>query len=179
MARSPTDIVHLPEPPPRSLPYSAIVGEKSYIWGGKPDKYNSRAELVSTVKIFDLHLEKWSSSPTKGNRPPGFFDGATASNDHSIYTFGGSNGVTRYGSVHQLDVRTLTWSQLSAHNDPNRPRKVDWRCKMLYYEDSLILFGSTCSRANDVGTRRLSSDLYMFDLKTSKFDMFIRPLQRK
>lgn len=70
--------------------------------------------------------------------------GAWASNDHYFYAFGGDdapsfNQESYCGSLHQLDVHTLTWTQLAAHT-PDGPTKKSGS-RMFYHQHSLFLFG--------------------------------------
>ena len=53
--------------------------------------------------------------------------------------FGGYDGTSYSASLHQLDTRSMTWTQLSPQCDGGPMRKSG--CQMIYYNNSLIIIG--------------------------------------
>ena len=53
--------------------------------------------------------------------------------------FGGHDGNSVHASLHQLDIRSMTWSQLSPQHDSGPMRKSF--CLMIHYNNTLIIIG--------------------------------------
>ena len=131
------------EPSPRFLHGVAAVGGRCYLWGGHVQgfSWSGRRELAATIEIFDPYLETWEKHPTTGVPPPGLYSGACTSLLDSLYWFGGSDGKSRYNSLHRLDPSTLEWRELQPLNQADGPmRKVG--CRMVsFLQDQLAVFG--------------------------------------
>ena len=125
------------EPSPRCGQFSAVVEGKLCVYGGRTkDFVKEKSGLASSVRSFDGLLESWYSEDTGGVPPPGLYDGACASACHHVYVYGGHDGLTYQGSLHQLDTRTRTWKQPSSTGPM---RKAG--CQMVSYGSNLVLFG--------------------------------------
>ena len=113
------------EPLPRVDHCAAGVEERLYVgWGGRTeDFYVRKAELESSVEIFNTHLETWEKIVTKGSPPPGLYEGACASSGQYIYTYGGWNGSARQGTLNCLDTKSSSWKQLSPHTNGGPMKK--------------------------------------------------------
>ena len=160
------------EPCPREAPFSAGVEERLYIWGGKTENFRQRkAELESSVEIFNTYQESWDTIVTKGSPPPGLYCGACTSSGQYIYTYGGRDGPSLQGTLNQLDTKTYTWKQLSSHTNNGGPMKKAG-CGMVFYETKLVLFGGYISDFPTGHTQPGASykdgqtnELHVFDLK--------------
>jgi len=120
------------EPPPRDGHYSAPVRGMLYLWGGRTND-----EPASFVHVFDPAQETWKIKRTEGLPPPGLYAGACCTKGHLFYVFGGIDRQKYYNNcLHQLDTRTLSWTQL-AGGGPLKKHS----CGMLAHGDKLLLFG--------------------------------------
>ena len=164
------------EPLPRCYHFAAGVEERLYIWGGRTEDFSKRkAELESSVEIFDTHLESWDKIVTKGSSPPGLYLGACASSGQYIYTYGGWDGTSLQGTLNQLDTQNYTWKQLSPHINGGPMKKSG--CGMVFYQTKLVLFGG-CTDVSPTGHTQpgasymdeRTNELHVFDLKEGEKD---------
>lgn len=124
------------EPSPRYGHYSAAVEGKLYIWGGGTKNFRrDKNALTSTLHVFDPFMEAWETKRTTGDHPPGIYRGVSASIEHHIYQYGGTDGSSHHGSLHHLDTTTLHWTEL-----PSGPAKKS-DCGMIICGNRLVLFG--------------------------------------
>ena len=97
------------------------------MWGGDSDDlphvHNSveKMKVTSQVQIFDITTGKWNNHSTRGTPPLGV-DGylcTTSTVDNKIYYFGGYCGHDEcfHNSLHELNISTLTWTQLQPTDD--------------------------------------------------------------
>ena len=102
-----------------------MIGDALYLWGGDsddlPDVHNSeeKKRVTSQVQVFDITTGKWNNKSTRGNPPlgvRGYF--CTTIEDKIIY-FGGYCGHDScfHNSLNELDISTLTWTQLQSTNE--------------------------------------------------------------
>ena len=125
------------EPSPRWGHYSALVEEKSCVWGGRTkDFLKENSELASSIHSFDPFLEFWDKNKLSGVPPPGLYYGACASAGHHVYLYGGHDGSCHQSSLHQLDTRSWTWKQLSSAGPMKKAA-----CGMVACDSKLVLFG--------------------------------------
>ena len=162
------------EPSPRAFAFAAPAGGRAYMWGGLADDFSARkAEMAATVEIFDADTEKWTRTLTTGSRPPvGLYGGATASDDHRIYIFGGFDVTSRHNSLHQLDTLTSDWKQLSPAHTLGGPMRKEGS-RMVYYQDQLVLFGgrgapSGYTQPGASYDGGWTNELHVFDLRKGK-----------
>ena len=146
------------EPEARSGHFSAIIEGKMYIWGGF-NRYNR----PSRVETFDPCLEEWTGVPTTGRTPPGLSSGACASSEHCFYTYGGfdDRGFDT-ASLHQLDVRTHTWSLLSYTAQAADGPQKKFGCRMVYVQGMLVLFGGFMETGG-------TDELHSYNLKEGQY----------
>ncbi len=95
--------------------------------------------MKKVVQIYECSTESWKELATTGTPPPGIYGCATAYSDHILYLFGGYDGTSFHASLHQLDTRSMTWSQLSPQHDSGPMRKSS--SQMIYYNNTLIIIG--------------------------------------
>lgn len=153
------------EPSPRWGHFSTAVEGQLYVYGGRTEDFaQERSSLASTVHVFDPSQESWQEKRPEGPAPPGLVDGACASVGHHAFFYGGHDGTEQHGSLHQLDTRTLSWTQLSA-SGPMRTSA----CEVISYDDKLLLFGDhTQSGAKNAGFNDggvSTNELHTFCLK--------------
>ena len=100
-----------------------VIGNNLYLWGGNdvPFVHNNdeKRRLTSQIAIFNITSGIWNSRPTNGSPPlgvKGYF--CTSSND-KIYFFGGwcHHDKCHHNSLNELDISTLTWTQLQPTDD--------------------------------------------------------------
>lgn len=128
------------EPTARWGYFSTSVEGLFYLYGGlTKDFLNKRGNLASNMRVysFDPYLESWSKRLAQGQSyPPGLYNGACASSGQNVYVYGGNNGSRLQSSLHQLDTKTLTWTQLSQAG----PMRMIG-CGMINHGNCLLLFG--------------------------------------
>ncbi len=95
--------------------------------------------MKKVVQIYECSTESWKELATTGTPPPGIYACATAYSDHILYLFGGRDGTSFYASLHQLDTRSMTWSQLSPQHDSGPMRKFS--CQIIHHNNTLIVIG--------------------------------------
>ncbi len=114
--------------------------DKLYIHGGYVHNFNNnKIQLKKVVQIYESSTESWKELATTGTPPPGLCGCATACSDHILYLFGGQDGNSYHASLHQLDIRSMTWSKLSPQHD-NGPMRKTW-CQVIHYNNTLIIIG--------------------------------------
>ncbi len=128
------------EPSPRLFANASASTDQLYIYGGRVDYFEeNKIQLKKVVQIYECSTESWKEFATTGTPPPGIYNCATAYSDHILYFFGGHDGTLYSASLHQLDTRSMTWTQLSSQHDRGPTRKSG--CQMIYYNYSLIVIG--------------------------------------
>ena len=129
-----------------------------YVLGGRTEGFKLEKEgLTSTIHVFDHVQRSWISKSCTGSPPPGIYGAACACNEHFLYVYGGNDGTRLHGSLHQLDTKSLVWTELS-HQGPMRKDL----CEIVVYGTKLVLFGGI----GECGTSdRFNNDLHTFDLK--------------
>ena len=162
------------EPSPRFGPFFSSVDEQIYIWGGYTKKFStSRGEKIVSIESFDFYLETWTEKKTKGDPPPWLYAGACASSGHIIYTYGGTDGQSDYGSLHEFNTRTSSWRELAPHSADSPMKKylygmVVWGEKCVLFGGYGIPSGPTQSGADFVSSTDGSgwtNEMHTFDLK--------------
>ncbi len=128
------------EPSPRTSANASASTDQLYIHGGVVDNfYKNKKQLKKVVQIYECSKESWKEFATTGTPPPGIYGCATAYSDHILYFFGGSDDISLHASLHQLDTRSMTWSQLSPQHDSGPMRK--YSCQMIHHNNTLIVIG--------------------------------------
>ena len=61
--------------------------------------------------------------------------------DHCLYVYGGWDGELTYNNLHQLDVLTMTWTELKPAENSEIPMKMSGCGLVNYGKDKLVLFG--------------------------------------
>lgn len=61
--------------------------------------------------------------------------------DHCLYVYGGWDGQLTYNNLHQLDVLTMTWTELKPAENSEIPMKMSGCGLVNYGKDKLVLFG--------------------------------------
>lgn len=125
------------------------MNNKFYIWGGqKNEGQERRSNQKCNVEVFDPALETWSTieAPSQSKR----YGGASASKERCFYVYGGHK--PHHNLLDQYDTSTKSWKRL-----PNGPSKKTG-CRMVCYEDYLILFGSSADgQTNELSRFNLKS----------------------
>ena len=114
-------------PSPRFWHFSQLVEGNIYIGGGNVPSYKKkrgRAHLTTSIEKFDVKERIWQQLETKGDHHPGLTGVASASFGKYLFAFGGNNAGGGLNAVlSQLDLDTLTWSQLSPETADGPMRK--------------------------------------------------------
>ena len=158
-----------------------------FLSGGRTgDFHKDKSSLLFTVHSFDVYCETWRERVVEGAPPPGIYDGACASSGLCLYCFGGGDGSTLHGSLHQLDTSsaTLKWTQLTTPDSSSRPM-MKTGCGMVAYGSGLVLFGgygfpcdSTQPGAEFVKDDRYtdgvgwSNELHVFDVREGETALY-------
>ena len=146
------------------------------MWGGCTENFRtSRGEKIVSIESFDSYLETWTRKITKGDPPPCHYEGACASSGHIIYTYGGRDGQSRYGSLYEFNTETSSWRELAPHSADSPMKKSN--CGMVVWGEKCVLFGGygipsglTQSGADFVRSGRAggmvwTNEMHTFDLK--------------
>ena len=132
--------MHFDEPSPRFAPFISAVDGQIYMWGGRTEDFSMlRGKKMVSIETFDCYLESWTSETTEGDPPLWLYRGACASSGHNIYTYGGTDGQARYGSLYEFNTRTSSWRELAPHC-ANSPMKK-WGHDMAVCGEKCVLFG--------------------------------------
>ena len=158
------------EPSSREHYFSAPVEGEFCVWGGRTNNLaQEKNDLRSNVHRFSPVQESWLQQKCNGPSPPGLYNGACTSAGHHLYAYGGTDGEDWQSALHQLDMLSLTWKQLSS-TGPSRKGA----CEMVVYKNLLILFGgygdppaSTQQPAQWDGM--YTNELHTFDLKEGEY----------
>ena len=102
-----------------------MIGDNLYLWGGDSDDlpgvHNSEEKMrvTSKVQIFDITTGKWNNQSTRGNPPLGVEGYLCTTVNNKIYYFGGDCGHDScyHNSLNELNISTLTWTQLQSTDD--------------------------------------------------------------
>ena len=102
------------EPCPRVWHHAAPIGDRVFMRGGRTKDFSdiSRRKLASVVEIYYPYLEAWQQEATTGVPPPGLYFGGSTPVHNSLLWYGGSDGESRFGTLHQLNTTTLNWEEL-------------------------------------------------------------------
>ena len=126
------------EPRSRFWHFAASVEGLVYIRGGNTSDFSSsKRELASTLEQFDPVHDAWRKLTTKGAPHPGLSAVACSSSGGYLYTYGGFDGEELHGTLSQLDLRTLEWSQLSTEKALDGPMKKD-ACGMVHFHSNKL-----------------------------------------
>lgn len=79
--------------------------------------------MIKKIELFDAKNRAWRQLKTKGDRHPGLSAVACASFENYLYAYGGLDGNVLHGVLSQLDLKTLTWLQLSPKTAAGPMRK--------------------------------------------------------
>ena len=131
------------QPSPRVHPFTACVGGKLYMWGGRTQDWteSGKKKLQSVIEIFDPYVEEWRQQPTTGTPPPlGLCSGGCGAIGGHLYICCGTDGSSRHNTLHELSTTTWRWRGLGVQNITEGPmRKAG--CGMVVYDGKLVLFG--------------------------------------
>ena len=98
-----------------------------YIRGGSTVDFNrsekSKQQLATSIEEFDPAKDVWRQLTMKGAPHPGLSAVACASFGGYLYAFGGFDGELLFCTLSRLELKTLTWSKLSAMDEDGPMRK--------------------------------------------------------
>ena len=159
------------EPESRFAPFSNAVGGEIYMWGGRTLNFNRKSSDFP-VQVYNPVMEVWRQAIVTGECPLTLYRGTSTNFGHYIYTYGGFDGTSRFGSLHMLDTQSFRWRQLAQHSSGGPMLKSS--CGIVCYKNHLILFGgfgqpnhpiqpgSECVRRGNSGS--WTNELHSFDL---------------
>ena len=131
------------EPAPRAWHGAASIDNRLYLWGGQTEDFSesSRRKLASVVEAYDPYLEMWEQRATTGVPPPGLYSGGCTSLNETLLWYGGNDGKSWFGSLHQLNTVTLNWDELH-HNSQSQGPMAKSGCGLVSFQvNKLGLFG--------------------------------------
>ena len=100
-----------------------MIGDNLYLWGGNkvPSVHNNdeKRRLTSQIAIFNITSGIWNSRPTNSSPPLGVKAYLCTSSKDNIYFFGGwcHHDICFHNSLNELNISTLTWTQLQSTDD--------------------------------------------------------------
>ena len=148
------------EPSPRYSPYTAAVSGQVFLTGGRTKNFDEdKKKLLSSVHTFDVYEESWRERRVEGPAPPGLYWGACTStpSGNTLQAYGGFDGSHNQGSLDQLDINSLNWTQLSTPDSSGPMKKTG--CGMVAYNYKILLFGGK------TGIIESTNELHIFDLQ--------------
>ena len=134
---------HYVPPCPRLWHCVVPIDDKLFMWGGRSEDFSerSRRKLTSVVEIYDPYLEMWKHQATTGVPPPGLYDGGYTFLNETLLWYGGRDGKSYCGSLHQLNTVTLNWDELHYKNASQRPMAKSG-CGLVSFQGNKVgLFG--------------------------------------
>ena len=155
--------------PSRNYPFIASAGDLAYLWGGHGDTE------PGVVLVYSEEIETWRRKLTKGQHPPaGLCNGAQCCiADQHFYLYGGSIGVSRHGTLFQLNMTDWTWKELS-NCSPGGPGKKDG-CRMVAYKHNLVVVGgcyserpSSTQAGSSYDEYKRTNEIHSYSLATGK-----------
>ena len=114
---------------PPSLPYepvgrwghiSAIVEGRQYTCHGHCGAATAKPH-PRVVEIFQHSMPNWKQKATSGQATPGLLSAACTTIGIHIYVFGGSDDTAYYSTIHRLDTKSLTWTEITTSNPGEAP----------------------------------------------------------
>ena len=102
-----------------------MIGDSLYLWGGLQPNFprvhnnDEKKRLTSQVQIFNIISGKWDTKHTIGNPPLGLVRYSCTTLNNKIYYFGGwcRHENCFHNSLNELDISTLTWTQIFPTDD--------------------------------------------------------------
>ena len=100
-----------------------MIGDNLYLWGGNrvPFVHNNdeKRRLTSEIAIFNITSGLWNFKLINGSPPLGIKGYLCTSSNDKIYFFGGwcQHDSCFHNSLNELDISTLTWTQLQPTDD--------------------------------------------------------------
>ena len=100
-----------------------MIGDNLYLWGGinvpKVHNNDEKRRLTSQIAIFNITSGIWNFKPTNGSPPLGVKGYLCTSSNDKINFFGGwcQHDSCHHNSLNELDISTLTWTQLQPTDD--------------------------------------------------------------
>ena len=171
------------EPQGRFDHCSALVGQKLYTYGGHFGAAgNTPSDPPTVIEAFDLTTERWEQLQTSGTPPPGFLGTACAAIGPWLYTFAGNNARQFFNTICQLDIRSLTWTEMIPVNPQDAPMDKTGAAMVSYLGRVLVTFAGYgelpvhlqrgveyVADPETDNMRGWSNELCCFDLHSSEF----------
>ena len=137
-------------------PFSTTIRGQHYLWRGYGKDRRS-----TSINVFDSYTETWSHHNTTGALPSGMCDGACTSIGTDIYTFGGSNGSTRFNDLRKFDSTNNVWTEIRCKNDEaHTPMKKTNSRLVSVNEKTLALFAGYGVGHTDCNSRFIKSSAF-------------------
>ena len=100
-----------------------MIGDNLYLWGGNDvssvHNNDEKRRLTSQIAIFNITSGIWNFRLINSSPPLGVKGYLCTSSNGKLYFFGGwcSHGICFHNSLTELDISTLTWTQLQSTDD--------------------------------------------------------------
>ena len=130
------------EPCPRIYHGATPIGDRLYMWGGRTGDFgeSSRRKFASVVEIYNPYLEVWPQEATTAVPPPGLYAGGCTSVHESLLWYGGTDGKSCCGMLHQLNTMTLNWEEL--HQSTPQGPMAKFGCALVSFQgNKAALYG--------------------------------------
>ena len=131
----------LHEPLARFWHCSVLIEGKLYTYGGRYGVAGTPATPPTVIEVLDLATDRWQQQHTLGTPPPGFIGVACVAVGMHLYTFGGYNTGNYFNTIHDLNTRTLTWSEVQPINPGEAPMAKCGAAMICYAGKILVTFG--------------------------------------
>ena len=128
------------EPTARLIHLSITSNDRLYVWGGRTVDFETGSEDARCIEQFDPCHEVWCQLNTAGTPHPGLSQAACASVGDNVYMYGGHGGKRTEGVLSKLNLKTLTWSQLSPEATAGGPMRKGG-CGLIIVHDKLVVIG--------------------------------------
>ena len=132
--------VYLYEPSRRWGPIVSASAEELYFYGGFVENFKKlKTQLKNSVQVYNSFIEAWKEIHTTGTPPTGLYNGAASYSEQCLFTYGGTDGTSCSASLHKLDTRSCTWTQLSSQHENGPMSKIGGN--MIHYNNSIVISG--------------------------------------
>ena len=120
------------------------------MWRGALKSYQGTNERVlpTHLDVFDGNTEEWTKLNTQGMDSKCFYGSAFTISGEKGFLFGGFDGRTFTNSLHELNTKTLKWTELST-NIEDGPMKKAYRGITTLRNGDLCIFAGRALRGRE------------------------------
>ena len=153
------------QPLPRNSFFSGVLGTKYGVWGGFTS--GGGYSHISTISLCNFLTRSWEEEKAKGNPPPGYYGGASATIGPTLYTYGGKGlDGDDTGSLFELNSIAFQWKKL-AGPEPDGPMRKSGCAMAAVSGYCLVLFGGLVTGNLQPGPRMVNghtNEMHMYGI---------------